>query len=111
MRRWLVIAGLVAAGVAVGVASWPQPPVAPQASGEAEARLPDFEAVEVTARDDSGLSLTGTVKDSAGNPVPGADVSLAASGQASLSSLPCGDCPRQLLSCPAPESALKIASL
>jgi protocatechuate 3,4-dioxygenase beta subunit len=91
---------------------WPRPPdPVPQAEVEAMPPASDFEAVDVTTANDQGLSLTGTVRDPKGNPVRSATVSLAATGQASLSNLKCGDCGRELLSCPARESALKVASI
>src|SRR5438045_3735573 len=113
MRRWLVISLPVLGLTGLGVYLWPRgdaPSSAPPTEIAADA--PQFGAVEVTsAAQTHGLSLTGTVRDPSGNPVSGAQVSLAATGQLSLSSLKCGDCGRELLSCAARESALKVASL
>src|SRR5688572_23530990 len=110
MRRPLVIGASLAAVAGLSVAFWPRvdapaPSVAPEP-------VPDFQAVEVTAAAaQEGMTLYGVVKDPLGNPVPDATVSLASTTQASLSTLECGDCRRQLLSCPARESGQKVQSL
>src|SRR5581483_4443610 len=113
MRRWLVIGASVACIAGLAVALWPRAALDPVATAPADEVPPesDFEAVDVTTQSAQALALTGTVRDPKGNPVPNATVSLAASGQASLHSLKCGDCGRELLSCPARESGLKVASL
>src|SRR5438270_5669576 len=112
MRRWLVISLPVAGLAGLGLYLWPRGET-PNAPANVEAvAMPDFEAVDVTSQSQAGgLALTGTVRDPAGHPVSSALVSLAASGQASLTSVKCGDCGHELLSCPARESALKVASL
>ncbi|MBK7860731.1 MAG: carboxypeptidase regulatory-like domain-containing protein [Archangiaceae bacterium] len=112
MRRSFIIAGTVAALLGAAVAFWPRGDGrdAADASPEVE-KVPDFQAVDVTAQSQEGLTLSGVVKDPSGNPVRDATVSLAAGGQASITSLECGDCRRQLLSCPARESGLKVQSL
>src|SRR5438105_14771016 len=109
MRRPVVIACLALSVAGLGVGFWPRPEVKGTA-GPVEEPIPDFQAVEVTAPAQEGMTLAGVVKDSTGAAVPNATVSLAASGQASLSSLECGDCSRLLLSCPARETGQKVAS-
>ncbi len=110
MRRWLFIAvgfALVAMGVAL---LWPREalPVSSRAPGaEPSTRaLPSFEEVDVTSSTSEGLSLSGRVLDSAGQPVPGAEVFLAASAQKTLTSVRCDECGQALLACPARETAL-----
>lgn len=110
MRRPVVIATLALAAAGAAIALWP-PADTQGTSTPSEEPVPDFKAVEVTAASQEGMTLAGVVKDSTGKPVPDATVSLAASGQASLSSLDCGDCGKLLLSCPARESGQKVASL
>ncbi len=111
MRRPVVIGASFAALAGLTVAFWPRPEAPTPTAFPAEPE-PEFHAVEVTAAPaQQGLTLSGVVKDPAGNPVPDALVSLAASTQASLSTLECADCRRQLLSCPARESGQKVASL
>jgi len=112
MRRPIVIGASFAALAGLTVAFWPRPEAPNPSTGSSDEPVPEFEAVEVTASAaQEGLTLFGVVKDPAGNPVPDALVSLAAATQQSLSTLECGDCRRQLLSCPAQESGLKVASL
>lgn len=111
MRRWVVIGASFAALLGGTVVLWPRTDPSPIPNGTPTEPTPDFQAVEVTEPTQEGLTLSGVVKDPAGNPVRDATVSLAASGQLSLTSLECGDCKRQLLSCPARESGLKVGSL
>ena len=110
MRKWLVI-GAAAALVIVAVAVlWPRgtPPPPPSSAVDSSAArvLPDFEAVEVSSGSEEGLTLTGRVLDSAGRPVPGAEVFLSASAQKTLTSVRCDECGQALLACPARESGL-----
>lgn len=112
MKRWLVIAVgalLVLAGVAV---LWPRSDGAQTRTESPQLQrtepLPEFEQVEVASATPSSLALTGVVKDAAGNPVPGAEVSLAAAAQGSLVTLRCGICEEQLLSCAAHQSAHRV---
>src|SRR4051812_43293505 len=111
MRRSVVIGAAALALVGVAVAFWPRSDGPSPAAPVAAEPVPDFQAVEVVAASQEGLTLSGVVKDPSGHPLRDATVSLAAGGQASLTSLECGDCKRQLLSCPARESGLKVASL
>ncbi len=110
MRRPVVIAALALAAAGAAIALWPKPETQ-GTSTAVEEPIPEFHAVEVTSAAQEGMALAGVVKDSAGQPVPNATVSLAASTQTSLSTLDCGDCSRLLLSCPARESGQKVASL
>ncbi len=112
MRRLILILAAAAGLAAVAFWLWSRTdPVATAQSDEPAIAAPDFDAVDVSSANADGLTLTGTVKDNQGNAVPNAQVSLAASGQLSLTSLKCGDCGKELLSCPARESGLKVASL
>lgn len=111
-KRWLLILGglSVLAGAAI---VWPAHPTA-GASSEPVSNSPPqhrFERVDVSSHAQPGLALTGRVVDVQGRPVPGAQVLLAASSQASLASVSCGDCGQPLLSCPARESALRVQEL
>lgn len=73
--------------------------------------VPAYEAVEVVAREgQQALTLTGTVRDQAGQPIAEAEVSLAASTQPSLTTSHCGVCGQPLLSCRAPETARAISA-
>ncbi|MEW6431078.1 MAG: carboxypeptidase regulatory-like domain-containing protein [Myxococcota bacterium] len=112
MRRWLLLLVSVAAlagGLAVWL--WPEdPPPAPVV--EAPAPLPDFTPVDVRATGtQQGLTLTGTVRDPQGAPIAGAEVSLASSGQQSLTGARCGICEQPLLSCRAHETTRTVGSL
>src|SRR5512140_1527930 len=70
----------------------------------------EFQTVDVRAQDE-GLTLSGTVKDSAGKPVPHAEVFLASSSQSSVHSLKCHVCGEPLLSCRARETAESVQAL
>ncbi|HEX8825947.1 MAG TPA: carboxypeptidase-like regulatory domain-containing protein, partial [Archangium sp.] len=111
MRKWLVI-GAASALVVVAVAVlWPKDsssaaPLATPIASSAARELPDFESVEVSSGTAQGLTLTGRVLDSAGKPVAGAEVFLAASAQKTLTSVRCDECGQALLACPARESSL-----
>ncbi|MBJ6762748.1 carboxypeptidase regulatory-like domain-containing protein [Myxococcaceae bacterium JPH2] len=111
MRKWVFIGGVAVALVAALAATfWPR--VAPAARrgevpGSVSPRsLPDFAAVQVTSGEGEGLALTGRVLDSAGKPVAGADVSLAASAERTLVDVRCDECGQALLACTAHESTL-----
>ncbi len=80
-------------------------------TGAAEVKVPEFPTLDVRGGTTSGLALTGVVRDSAGNAVPGAEVFLAASGQQSLTSVRCGTCQEPLLGCRARESTPLLESL
>jgi len=109
MRNWIVI-GLMAALLAAGVAwLWAGADSSPDAPGAHPVQgrpLPGFSAVDVSSTAGEGLSLTGRVLDASGRPVPGAEVSLAASAERTLLSVHCDECGLALLSCPARETAL-----
>ncbi|WP_257457293.1 carboxypeptidase regulatory-like domain-containing protein [Archangium lipolyticum] len=110
MRKWLVI-GAASALVVVAVAVlWPRgtpPPLSVSAVDASAVRaLPEFESVEVSSGTAEGLTLTGRVLDSAGRPVAGAEVFLAASAQKTLTSVRCDECGQALLACEARESGL-----
>src|SRR5262245_30966965 len=99
--------------VAIAAALWlraPAPPESPPPPAAPE-RLPAFEPVSVEAGRGEGLTLTGVVYDPANRPVPHAEVFLASSAQASLSTVRCSECGEPLLSCPARESGLVLAEL
>ncbi len=114
MKKWFVIALGAAMLVAAAALLWPAAPREAD-DGEAAARAtpsPDFTPVGVVAREEGqGLALTGTVFDPTGRPVAGAEVFLAASTQASLSTVRCSECADLLLSCPAHETASAVAGL
>lgn len=110
MRRGLLIIVGVAAVAGLGAWLWPRA----DASGPTptEAVLPEFAAVDVrAAAGQQALTLTGTVRDSGGQPIAGAEVSLASSNQRSLSDSRCGICGELLLSCRADETTRTVASL
>jgi hypothetical protein len=109
MRKLAVTAGVLTALVAAGFFLWPRSETATPTAPEEP--VPEFQAVEVTAQAQEGMTLSGVVKDATGKPLADATVSLAATTQSSLTTLECGDCKRQLLSCPARETGLKVASL
>ena len=73
---------------------------------------PTIAAVPVAAQaGQPGLTLTGTVRDSAGKPIANADVFLAASSQPSLTSMRCATCGEPFLTCGAHQSAHVIAAM
>lgn len=110
MRRWWLAAVTVIALIAGALVFWPrtvEPVVEAAPSGAHE-----FKAVEVRASgSQQAFTLTGVVKDPTGQPVPNAEVFLAASSQVSLTTIRCGICNEWLLSCHAHESARSVASL
>ncbi len=113
MRKWLIIgaASVLAVVGAAAVLSEPDPgPERPSRASSpppAEARaLPEFQEVEVSSGASEGLTLTGRVLDPMGRPVPGAEVSLAASAQKTIASVRCDECGQALLACPARESGV-----
>ncbi|MBX7098105.1 MAG: carboxypeptidase regulatory-like domain-containing protein [Myxococcaceae bacterium] len=112
MRRALI--GVVVLGVLVAGAAWflrAPPPAGTDVATAAQPRpLPEFRAVDVRAQS-QGLTLTGLVKDPQGRPVPGAEVFLASSVQASINTHTCGFCQEPVLGCPARETALEVAAL
>lgn len=111
MRRLLLLLASVVALVAGlwlssddGPAETPPNEVAPP--------LPDFAPVEVRATGtQQGLTLTGTVRDPHGAPVPNAEVSLASSSQQSLTAARCAICDELLLTCRAHETARTVSGL
>ncbi|XXF80821.1 carboxypeptidase regulatory-like domain-containing protein [Myxococcaceae bacterium GXIMD 01537] len=113
MRKWLVI-GTASLLVAVGAALlWPRDPApegAPEASSgtSGPAGPPRFAQVDVSSGDAEGLTLTGRVLDPRGQPLPDAEVFLAASAQKTLTSLRCDSCEKALLACPANETAAHV---
>ncbi len=99
MRRALAVAVVVLA-VGAGLAVWlgqdPPPPALPTA----EADVPSIAPVAIAAAPGQpSYTLTGTVRDAAGKPVPGAQVFVSASSQGSLATLRCLTCNEPLLSC------------
>lgn len=110
MRRLLLIVSVLLAAALLAWAVWPRPEPAPEVVEAPPAH--QFTPVEVRASGaQQGLTLTGTVLDPSGRPVPGAEVSLAASGQQSLTSVRCGGCNDPLLSCRAPETGRLVSGL
>lgn len=113
MRKWLVIAAaslFLAAGAAV---LWSRPAPSevdsrPTGAATASRALPEFAEVEVSSGEAEGLTLTGRVVDSRGQPLVNAEVSLAASAQKTLASVHCEACGLALLACPANESAARV---
>lgn len=112
MRRWiLLVLAVVAVAGGLWVWLWPGEPEAPAAVADT-APLPDFAPVEVRATGaQQGLTLTGTVRDPQGAPIPNAEVSLASSSQQSLTVARCGICDELLLSCRAHETTRTVAAL
>lgn len=116
-RRWLILLAVLAA-TAAGLWQW-APWLAgsarqsgPPLSAEAEVAEADFSPIAVTAPDaQPGLAITGTVRDPAGAPIAGAQISLAASGQPTLTNRRCGVCGEPWLSCRAHETARAISGL
>ncbi len=113
MRRvWL--SGVAVLALVAAVALWLRAGESAPVIDRAEpANLPehDFRAVDVRAPANEGLTLTGTVRDVAGQPVADAEVFLAASGQQSLVSVRCPVCNELLLSCRASETAPTVATM
>lgn len=113
VKKWLfILLGVVLVGAGVAFL-WPHAPdEGTEDSGDRAARpLPDFDPVRVSSETPTGLSLTGVVKDARGQPVPGAEVSLAASSQASLATVRCEECGQLLLSCPSHETFGRMREL
>lgn len=112
MRRWLLLlVSVVALAGGLAVWLWPDEPP-PDPVTEKTAPLPDFAPVEVRATGaQQGLTLTGTVRDPQGAPIPNAEVSLASSSQQSLTVARCGICDEPLLACRAHETTRTVASL
>jgi hypothetical protein len=108
--RLLVVLG-IAAMVALGV--WLRLAPADRAAPASNTVPPAaFARVEVLASGaQPALTLSGVVKDPRGVPVPGAQVSLASSGQQSLTQARCAVCGEALLSCRAPETARSVHAL
>ncbi len=113
MRRAVII-GLVV--LVLGALAWvflrpaPQEATTLESTPAATPPVAEFQTVDVRSQDE-GLTLTGVVKDGAGKPVPGADVFLASSSQASVHSLKCHVCGEPLLSCRARETAQSVEAL
>lgn len=111
-RSWLIaVAGLLAAA-AVGVGVWLNAPAYSE-PGLTESTVTGLDASfePVPVQGEQGLSLNGVVRDGAGQPVPGAEVSLAASSQQSLASLTCAHCGKPLLSCVARQSGQQVSGV
>ncbi len=110
MRRLTFIVLGAATVAIVAYLAWPSEPPAEEPRPEPVAKLPDFVPVEVRAQGtQAGLTLTGTVLDPKGKPIAGAEVSLAAAGQQSLTTVRCGICNEPLLSCQAHETGRAVA--
>jgi protocatechuate 3,4-dioxygenase beta subunit len=109
---WLLALGVLL-GVTLGVLHVRKaPPVAaPAPAAGAAAPLPAFPSVGVHATREAGFALAGRVLDAAGAPVAGAEVSLAATAQASLATVPCDEDGQPLLLCPARETGLALLAL
>lgn len=112
-RLWLIVALLAGtAATLVATLGGPQSPRPEAEETEAEARPAlRFEPVEVSAPGQSGLTLSGRVLDTRGQPLPGAEVSLASSEERTAAVLRCESCGQPLLACRAPESALHMLEL
>jgi hypothetical protein len=110
MRRWGLI-GLGAAAVGVALLVWLRLRTPEESAASGEAALPAFEEVKVAAGQGEGLTLEGRVLDPEGKPVPRAEVFLASSAQADLTTVRCADCGEAILSCRARESAARVAQL
>lgn len=112
MRRVLLaVVGVLIVGAAVvlyqrEVAG----PSVPRIDREPVVEAPQFQPVDVRS-EVQGLAVTGVVRDAAGNPVAGAQISLAAAEQPSLVSARCGQCGALLLSCRARPTAELVGSL
>ncbi len=109
MRRGL----MVMAGVAIvaTVAFFALRPASTEDETTPQVAEPTFTPVSVLATAGDGLTLTGVVRDSAGTPVRGAQVFLAASSQQSLTQARCGVCNEPLLSCRAHETHRRVAAM
>lgn len=115
MKKWISIAvGLFFVALAAAVL-WPKAPPGVEGPDPELAQdivpEPQFEPVSVSSATASGLSLTGIVKDSAGRPIADAEVSLASSAQASLLTVRCAECQALLLTCPSPQTSLRVRDL
>lgn len=112
MRRWILI-GLALAALVAMITLWlPTRPRTSSARVDVALAEPDFVPIAVRAAESQeGLTLTGTVRDPSGAPIAGAEISLAASHQQSLTSHRCGVCGEPLLSCRAQETSRAIANL
>ncbi len=112
MKKWVItVLGLVllAAGVAL---VWPANPSPASDRPSVPTRPePEFEAVKVSSDTPSGLSVTGTVRDAFGKPVVDAEVSLAASSQATLASVRCPVCNETMLSCGSRQTWTQVREL
>ena len=113
MRRWVLFGVVLTCAFGAAVWLWPADRTRTQVTGvEPGPAQPDFAPVEVRSGGDrEGLTLTGTVRDPSGEPISGAQVSLAASSQQSLTTARCGVCGEPLLSCRAHETARAVAGL
>lgn len=109
MRRWYAIAAVLLA-VGAGLAWYLGRSGLPEAAvlgAAAQAQLPELAPIAIQAGPGEAiqaLTLTGTVRDAAGAPVPGATVRLAASAQPTLATHTCAHCDQPLLACRARES-------
>jgi hypothetical protein len=111
MRNWLFIGAAALLVIVTAVVLWPTTDPRPAAvtstpEPAATRALPEFQAVEVSSGEAEGLALTGRVLDPTGRPISGAEVSLAASAQKTITSVRCDECGQALLSCPARESGI-----
>jgi len=110
MRRWGLI-GLGAAALGAALFLWLRHRAPEEAGSSAGGPLPSFEEVNVAATSGEGFTIEGRVFDPSGKSVPGAEVFLASSAQADLSTVRCADCGEPILSCRARESAARVALL
>jgi hypothetical protein len=106
----LVLVALVALAVGVWVLRTPVDS-AETAPADPVAAVPTFTPVEVRATNAQGLTLSGVVRSSDGQPLAGAAVFLASTEQQSLTSVRCGHCNELMLSCKARETAVLVEQL
>ncbi|MBF5044196.1 carboxypeptidase regulatory-like domain-containing protein [Aggregicoccus sp. 17bor-14] len=114
MQKWLLVSAALLLLLAGGALVWPRAAASAAAAAPAAAPGPaprTFLPVAVQREDAGGLTLSGHVRDAAGQPLAGADVFLAASAEETLASERCEVCGEPLLSCEAHESARHVAGL
>lgn len=109
MRRFIFLA---VALLAVAAAAWVFWPRDSNESLDEPVVAQMFTAVSVESpAGQQGLTLTGTVRDANGAPVPNAHVHLASSSQSDFIALKCGFDGLPLIACRSPETARTVATL
>lgn len=108
MLRWrsALVAGVALAALAGWFWLGESNPLEPETTARPVA-VPDVDAPAGA----QGLTLKGRVLDSAGRPLPGAEVSLAPTGQPLLGARSCEHCELALLSCRSAPTAIEVARL